>query len=80
MAKEATKDVEMAEAEPPKTEDGEEKKVLGKKEIDLMTLDGKSSVLLTRINKLDPKTIFYSNRVVYLLLFVFVIAFRSCMQ
>ncbi|XP_072020122.1 26S proteasome non-ATPase regulatory subunit 3-like [Amphiura filiformis] len=39
MAKEATKDVEMAEAEPPKTEDAEENTVLGKKEIDLMTLD-----------------------------------------
>ena len=48
MAKEATKDVEMADAENPKTEDGEEKDpVLGKKEIDLMTLDGKSLLVLS---------------------------------
>lgn len=38
MAKEATKDVEMVEAEDPKTEDDKEK-APGKKEIDMMTLD-----------------------------------------
>lgn len=47
MAKEATKDVEMVEAEDPKTEDDKEK-APGKKEIDMMTLDGKSVLVISQ--------------------------------